>query len=229
MRKSFNFYASYFEIASELNDNDRLCFYDALISYQLTGDNCKLNQLSGMAKFAYISQKHSIESQVKGHIDKSKSLSNKPFTGYINTEKITPMLDPMQGGVQGGEVQLKLQSTSISTSIIESKKENKINVFDFKKSLLSLGVNESLVNDWLVVRKTKKASNTQTALNGFLNQVELSGLTIEKVIEMCIYKSWVGFEAKWIEKTENVIPIKKNVSNAEFFANMSPEEKEKWF
>lgn len=228
MRKSFNFYASYFEIASELNENDRLCFYDALISYQLTGDNYKLNQLSGMAKFAYISQKHSIESQVKGHIDKSKSLANKPFTGYINTEKITPILDPIQGGAVGGAVQLKIESTSISTSIIESKKENKINVFDFKKSLLSLGLNESLVNDWLVVRKNKKASNTETAYKSFLKQVELSKMQLEKVIEMCVYKSWVGFEAKWIEKTENVIPM-KNVSNAEFFSNMSPEEKEKWF
>lgn len=208
MRKSFNFYASYFETGNELNDTDRLGFYDALIRYELTGDNSALLNLNGMAKFAYISQKHSIESQVKGHIDKSKSLDNKPFTGYINTEKITPMLDPIQGGMLGGGVQLKVQSTSTSKSIIESKskKESEINVFDFKKSLLDLGVNENLVKDWMIVRKNKKASNTQTALNSFLNQVKQSRLTIEKVIEICIYKSWVGFEANWLkDKTTNHI------------------------
>lgn len=213
MRKSFNFYASYFETANELNDTDRLSFYDALIRYELTGDNSGLLELNGMAKFAYISQKHSIESQVKGHIDKSKSLDNKPFTGYINTEKTTPMLDPIQGGILGGGIQLKVQSTS--KSIIESKKESQVNVFDFKKSLLDLGVNESLVKDWMIVRKNKKASNTQTALNSFLNQVKQSRLTIEKVIEICVYKSWVGFEADWIkDKTTNHITEPKITKRA---------------
>ena len=87
----------------------------------------------------------------------------------------------------------------------EIKDDNK---FDFKKSLLSLNVNESLVNDWMTVRKNKKASNTETALKSFLKQVELSKLSVEKVIEMCIYKSWVGFEAKWITENEQVTPIK---------------------
>ena len=91
---------------------------------------------------------------------------------------------------------------SAQKKVKESKEEEskEIPIFDFKKSLLSLGVNESLVKDWLLVRKNKKASNTETSLNSFLKQVKESGLTIDKVIEMCIYKSWIGFEAKWIKE-----------------------------
>ena len=36
-RLLFKFYSSYFEIAQELNDKDRLAFYDALMKKQFTG------------------------------------------------------------------------------------------------------------------------------------------------------------------------------------------------
>jgi len=66
-RLLFKFYKSYFLIASELSDKDRLIFYDAIMNKQFNGVEPDLN---GMAKFAYISQKHSIDSQVKGWEDK---------------------------------------------------------------------------------------------------------------------------------------------------------------
>lgn len=72
-------------------------------------------------------------------------------------------------------------------------------LFDFKNELIKYGANENLVKDWLLVRKNKKASNTKTALNSFLKQVENSGMDIDKVLEMCVYKSWVGFESKWVK------------------------------
>ena len=69
MRKAINFFRSYFEVAKELNDKDRLAFYDALLNKQF--ENIEPN-LKGMANFAYISQKHSIDTQVKGYYDKTK-------------------------------------------------------------------------------------------------------------------------------------------------------------
>ena len=72
-------------------------------------------------------------------------------------------------------------------------------VFDFKNELLKFGANESLVKDWLIVRKEKKASNTKTAFKGFITQVEKSGWHIDKVLDKCILKSWKGFEAEWVK------------------------------
>jgi hypothetical protein len=82
-RKAVKFYRSYWEVAMELNDKDRLAFYDALMMRQFTGAE---PELTGMAKFAYISQKHSIDAQVKGFEDKTK----------------IPLQGPMQGGSKGG-------------------------------------------------------------------------------------------------------------------------------
>jgi len=67
-RLLFKFYKSYFDVASELSDKDRLLFYDALMNKQFNGIEPKL---MGMSKFAYISQKHSIDAQVKGWEDKT--------------------------------------------------------------------------------------------------------------------------------------------------------------
>jgi len=66
-RLLFKFYKSYFDVASELSDKDRLLFYDALMNKQFNGIE---PTLIGMSKFAYISQKHSIDAQVKGWEDK---------------------------------------------------------------------------------------------------------------------------------------------------------------
>jgi hypothetical protein len=92
MRKTFNFYRSYWDVANELNDKDRLAFYDALMKRQFTGVE---TDLEGMVKFAYLSQKHSIDRQIEGFENKTK----------------TPLQDPTEGGAQGGieapTVQLK--------------------------------------------------------------------------------------------------------------------------
>ena len=92
MRKTFNFYRSYWDVANELNDKDRLAFYDALMKRQFTGIE---TDLIGMVKFAYLSQKHSIDRQIEGYENKTKE----------------PLQDPTVGGTQGGllhpSVQLK--------------------------------------------------------------------------------------------------------------------------
>lgn len=77
-RKAFNFYRSYFEIAQELNDSDRLKFYDAILKKQF--DNIDID-LDGVVKFAYLSQKHSIDKQIQGYFDKTKDPTFDPCQG----------------------------------------------------------------------------------------------------------------------------------------------------
>lgn len=88
MRKAFNFYRSYWEVANELNDKDRLAFYDSLLKKQFTNEDTELN---GMVKFAYLSQKHSIDKQIDGYISQMS--------------KRHPNEDPWQGGKQGACVE----------------------------------------------------------------------------------------------------------------------------
>lgn len=65
------------------------------------------------------------------------------------------------------------------------------------KILLSLGVDEQAANDWLLVRKTKRAPFTETALNDLKTEAEKAGLTIAQAVAICAKKSWQGFNASW--------------------------------
>jgi len=110
MRQAFKFYRSYWDVANELNDKDRLAFYDALLKRQFTGEETELN---GMVKFAYISQKHSIDKQIKGYEDKTKA----------------PIQDPTQGGMQGGVQDPLIQVQEKE----EEKEEDKVYIVPFQE------------------------------------------------------------------------------------------------
>lgn len=86
MRKAFNFYKSYFDIYNEIEtDGEKVKFITALLNKQFYGIE---PTLSGMAKFAYISQKHSIDAQVVGY-EKGKGLKLTPPMGGV-TKGVTP-------------------------------------------------------------------------------------------------------------------------------------------
>lgn len=87
-REAFNFYRSYYEVYSELSNKEKILFMDALLNRQFNG--VEPEGLDGMAKFAYVSQKHSIDKQIKGWEDKT---GNKLFN---------PTEGPCQGGTEGG-------------------------------------------------------------------------------------------------------------------------------
>jgi ribosomal protein L7/L12 len=116
-RKAFNFYRSYFDVANELPDQDRLAFYDALISYQFTG--VKPN-LKGMALFAFLSQKHSIESQVVGYMARLNRSDINKSNENISFESLD--IIGAAGGAAGGAAQEKEK---------EKEKEENIDFFVF--------------------------------------------------------------------------------------------------
>lgn len=137
-RKGFNFFRSYYDVYNELETNeDKVAFIDALLDRQFLG--IKPTNLKGMAKFAYISQTNSIDSQVKGYEDKMKVI-----------------LHPTQGGTVGGSYTPCLQ--------VEVKEKEEVNnntpakaddVFDFSKYLETL--NQKFSRSFKVVNeKTKK-------------------------------------------------------------------------
>lgn len=82
-RKGFNFFRSYYDVYNELdNSKDKLAFIDALLNKQFQGVDPV--GLKGMAKFAWVSQINSIDSQVKGYETKT-GLKLTPCQGGVNT------------------------------------------------------------------------------------------------------------------------------------------------
>ena len=104
-----------------------------------------------------------------------------------------------------------LREDKIREDKIREDKKQKAPVFNFRKELLSLGGEEQLVSDWMLVRKKLKATNTQTSLNRFLKQVELSGKDLNFALGYVAGNGYKGFEAKWLNKTDS-FGVKKRIN-----------------
>jgi len=61
------------------------------------------------------------------------------------------------------------------------------------------GVSESIFKDYLEVRKTKKAKWTDTALKGLQREATKANISLEKAMQICCERNWVGIKAEWLK------------------------------
>ena len=202
MRKAFNFYRSYWEVANELNANDRLAFYDALLTRQFTG---KEIELKGLVKFAYLSQKHSIDKQIKGYEDKTKNTLNNPIE------------DPTQGGAQGG---------TVHPSVQEKEKEK-------EKEQLYVAPFQERVNKFLIWFNEEfvKHGKQQAKFRTLNNQTESN---LKKLLDKYLTDEWcIAFENmvnnNWVIENKNATPDHfLRPANFEKYLNQPKQQEEKF-
>lgn len=105
-----------------------------------------------------------------------------------------------------------IDNDNVSENDILLKKEtkNKNIVFDFKKKLIEYGFEAELVEDWLKVRKTKKATNTETAFKAFINEIESRECNINDMLQIAVTNSWSGFKFKWVDNLNTTQNGKSN-------------------
>jgi len=128
-RKAFNFYKSYYDVFKELNDKDKLSFINALFEKQFEG--IEPENLNGMAKFAYISQKSNIDSQVKGWEDKTgcKLSISAPTEPPSQGVSVAPTEPPTQ---QEKEKEKEKEKEEYSYTIEREVLNSVANLFDKK-------------------------------------------------------------------------------------------------
>ena len=61
------------------------------------------------------------------------------------------------------------------------------------------GMDARIWNDWIALRKNKKAAVTETALKGIEREAAKAGLTIEQALVICCERGWAGFKAEWVQ------------------------------
>ncbi|MGZ9736521.1 DUF6291 domain-containing protein [Flavobacterium sp. GNP002] len=88
------------------------------------------------------------------------------------------------------------------------KKESK-EIFSFKNALMDFGFEKNLIEEWLKVRKTKKATNTETAFKKFIKQVQDTNAPKNEILELCVARSWAGFETEWFLKEKKPTTTEK--------------------
>ena len=76
-----------------------------------------------------------------------------------------------------------------------------INKKNTKKSVLELladfGITGQLADDFITLRKAKKAPITETALKGFQSEADKAGISICEAVSITIERNWQGFNASW--------------------------------
>jgi hypothetical protein len=173
-RDSYIFYRSFFEAIDELPEQNQLPMYRAIAQFSL---NFKEIDLQGIESIMFKLIKPQLEANNKRFINGTQA-KRKQSTSKTEANK----------------------NVNVNKNV--NKNENK-EVFNFKKSLLALNIEKQIVEDYLKVRKTKSATNSETAFNSIKSQLEKSNLSANESIKIAVEKSWSGFKAEWINNLNN--------------------------
>lgn len=88
-RETFNFYRSFFEAGKDLNDNERLAFYDAILYASFEKKSLKLE---GLAKTLFTAIKPVVDNQTLNYLNGKKGGRPKKETPLTKNNK-TPLSD----------------------------------------------------------------------------------------------------------------------------------------
>ena len=61
-----------------------------------------------------------------------------------------------------------------------------------------IGVTDGVWQDWIKLRKEKRAAVTQTAINGIEREAKKAGVSLQTALETCCERGWTGFKADWL-------------------------------
>jgi uncharacterized protein YdaU (DUF1376 family) len=68
------------------------------------------------------------------------------------------------------------------------------------------GVSQSVWDDFVLQRKEKKASITETAIQGIEREAKKANMTLNDALQEICARGWVGFKAKWVLDQQQTIP-----------------------
>lgn len=89
------------------------------------------------------------------------------------------------------------ETKSVNATLPRARRKKDGGDFDMRTNLVSLGVSDALVSDWLAVRKAKRAANTQTALDGLVREAGKAGISVCDAVRICVERGWQGFDSSW--------------------------------
>ncbi len=72
--------------------------------------------------------------------------------------------------------------------------------FNARAELIARGVSETVADDFLKVRKAKRAALTLTAIDGLDAESGRAGIPLDDALRECCSRGWQGFKADWIKK-----------------------------
>ena len=229
-KKGFLMYADQREHFDELTDEEAGKLVKHLFAYVNDEDPIAPDTLT---KVSFISIKNQLKRDLEKYEDKrgnnskagregnlkrwASDLYDQYKSGEINLEdaeyiakyrKISPPDKGESPPIAKVAVNVNDSVSDTDSDILLEKetKGDKPPVFVFKKSLLDYGFKKNLVDDFLKNRKTKKLTNTETAYDSFIEEIEKTGREKNEVFKIIVEKGWGGFKASWNLEDEKPKP-----------------------
>lgn len=124
---------------------------------------------------------YSIKTYKTATSEKSSLVKNFPATSekssQVTSEKSSHTINNIKNNIQN-----------------TNKKNTKKSVLDL---LADFGITGQLADDFIVLRKAKKAPITETALKGYQSEADKAGISICEAVAIAIKRNWQGFNADW--------------------------------
>ena len=201
----------YFTILQEMREmglkGNELIVFAVINGFSQNGNGSFHGSLAALQEMCGISSRQTITDILKSLVD--KGFINKTEVTLNGVKNISYSVCPKNGqGVQKMDRgcpkngHIYINDINISPTEINNKGMR----FDFKKSLIEIGVSPEVAEDWLQVRKAKRASNTETAFRRIKNEIDKSGLSANECITIAVARSWQGFQADWVTNQQRSRP-----------------------
>lgn len=141
---------------------------------------------------------YSIKTYKTATSEKSSLVKNFPAT----SEKSSPVTSEKSSHTINN-IKNNIQNTN--------KKNTKKSVLDL---LADFGITGQLADDFIVLRKAKKAPITETALKGYQSEADKAGISICEAVAIAIKRNWQGFNADW--NWQGVLPNNQQTQKMTF-------------
>ena len=231
-RESFVFYRSFYEGIKELPRDIQGEVLTAIMEYGLNGVTTENQKPITKAMFALIKPQLDANNQrfengklgaehgkKGGRPRKEKPQENPTLTPKKPQENpnLTPNVNDNVNVNDNISFLEKKKQKSASVDFSEEEKNNQPlsdqketsprvaaapPPFNFRQAMLSAGFTADLTDDWIRIRKAKKAVNSERAFKLFLEQVQRTGQDKNTILALVVQKQWKGFEASWVQSAQ---------------------------
>ena len=195
----------YFTILQEMREmglkGNELIVFAVINGFSQNGNGSFHGSLAALQEMCGISSRHTIIDILKSLMDKGLINKTEVTLNGVKNISYSVCAKNAQGGVQklhrgcAENAHIYIKDINISPTEINNNKGKR---FDFKKSLIEIGVSPEVAEDWMQVRKAARATNTETAFNRIKHEIEKSGLSANECITIAVSRSWRGFQADWV-------------------------------
>jgi uncharacterized protein YdaU (DUF1376 family) len=154
------------------------------------------------------------EQEVKIVLEEFFKLSD---DGWINgraDKEIAHFHSKIQQASKAGKASAERRSNARSTDVQPTNNQEPLTNNHKPKNTVAppFGVTDSVWQDWLKLRKAKKAAVTQTAIDGIQREATKAGVSLQTALETCCARGWTGFKADWMQSKQT--PQDKNLGAA---------------